>query len=294
MTGGVTIETDLKGLKLLGRGKVRDIYDLGEHLLIVATDRISAFDVIMQNGIPDKGKTLTQISKYWFEVMKDIVPNHLVSVNVRDFPQECRKYKDILEGRSMLVKKARPLPVECVVRGYLAGSAWEEYKQGGTVCSIKLPPGFLESSKLDEPIFTPSTKAEMGHHDENITIQEMKEIIGDKLADEVIGISLEIYKKGCMVAEEKGIIIADTKFEFGIYNDGLILIDELLTPDSSRFWPKNEYKPGRAQKSFDKQFLRDYLLSLNWDKSLPPPELPEDIIEKTREKYLEALKRLVV
>ena len=294
MTGGVTIETDLKGLKLLGRGKVRDIYDLGEHLLIVATDRISAFDVIMQNGIPDKGKTLTQISKYWFEVMKGIVPNHLVSVNVRDFPQECRKYKDILEGRSMLVKKARPLPVECVVRGYLAGSAWEEYKQGGTVCSIKLPPGFLESSKLDEPIFTPSTKAEMGHHDENITIQEMKEIIGDKLADEVIGISLEIYKKGCMVAEEKGIIIADTKFEFGIYNDGLILIDELLTPDSSRFWPKNEYKPGRAQKSFDKQFLRDYLLSLNWDKSLPPPELPEDIIEKTREKYLEALKRLVV
>ena len=294
MTGGVTIETDLKGLKLLGRGKVRDIYDLGEHLLIVATDRISAFDVIMQNGIPDKGKTLTQISKYWFEVMKDIVPNHLVSVNVRDFPQECRKYKDILEGRSMLVKKARPLPVECVVRGYLAGSAWEEYKQGGTVCSIKLPPGFLESSKLDEPIFTPSTKAEMGHHDENITIQEMKEIIGDKLADEVIGISLEIYKKGCMVAEEKGIIIADTKFEFGIYNDGLMLIDELLTPDSSRFWPKNEYKPGRAQKSFDKQFLRDYLLSLNWDKSLPPPELPEDIIEKTREKYLEALKRLVV
>ena len=262
--------------------------------MIVATDRISAFDVIMQNGIPDKGKTLTQISKYWFEVMKDIVPNHLVSVNVRDFPQECRKYKDILEGRSMLVKKARPLPVECVVRGYLAGSAWEEYKQGGTVCSIKLPPGFLESSKLDEPIFTPSTKAEMGHHDENITIQEMKEIIGDKLADEVIGISLEIYKKGCMVAEEKGIIIADTKFEFGIYNDGLILIDELLTPDSSRFWPKNEYKPGRAQKSFDKQFLRDYLLSLNWDKSLPPPELPEDIIEKTREKYLEALKRLVV
>jgi len=294
MTGGVTIETDLKGLKLLGRGKVRDIYDLGEHLLIVATDRISAFDVIMQNGIPDKGKTLTQISKYWFEVMKDIVPNHLVSVNVRDFPQECRKYKDILEGRSMLVKKARPLPVECVVRGYLAGSAWEEYKQGGTVCSIKLPPGFLESSKLDEPIFTPSTKAEMGHHDENITIQEMKEIIGDKLADEVIGISLEIYKKGCMVAEEKGIIIADTKFEFGIYNDGLMLIDELLTPDSSRFWPKDEYKPGRAQKSFDKQFLRDYLLSLNWDKSLPPPELPEDIIEKTREKYLEALKRLVV
>ena len=294
MTGGVIVKTNLKGLKLLGRGKVRDIYDLGEHLLIVATDRISAFDVIMQNGIPDKGKTLTQISKYWFEVMKDIVPNHLVSVNVRDFPQECRKYKDILEGRSMLVKKARPLPVECVVRGYLAGSAWEEYKQGGTVCSIKLPPGFLESSKLDEPIFTPSTKAEMGHHDENITIQEMKEIIGDKLADEVIGISLEIYKKGCMVAEEKGIIIADTKFEFGIYNDGLILIDELLTPDSSRFWPKNEYKPGRAQKSFDKQFLRDYLLSLNWDKSLPPPELPEDIIEKTREKYLEALKRLVV
>ena len=294
MTKEVTVETDLRGLKLLGRGKVRDIYDLGEHLLIVATDRISAFDVIMQNGIPDKGKTLTQISKYWFEVMEDIVPNHLVSVSVRDFPQECHKYKDIMEGRSMLVKKAKPLPVECVVRGYLAGSAWEEYRQGGTVCGIKLPHGLLESSKLDEPIFTPSTKAEKGHHDENITVQEMKEIIGDKLADEVTGRSLEIYKKGCVVAEKKGIIIADTKFEFGIYNDGLILIDELLTPDSSRFWPKDEYEPGRAQKSFDKQFLRDYLLSVNWDKTPPPPELPEDIIEKTREKYLVALKRLVV
>lgn len=290
----VTVETNLKGLKLLGRGKVRDIYDLGEHLLIVATDRISAFDVIMQNGIPDKGKTLTQISEYWFEVMKDIAPNHLLSANVRDFPKECGQYKDILEGRSMLVKNAKPLPVECVVRGYLAGSAWEEYQQRGTVCGIQLPHGLLESSKLNKPIFTPSTKAEKGHHDENITIQEMKEIIGDKLADEVTRISLEIYKKGCMVAEEKGIIIADTKFEFGIYNDGLMLIDELLTPDSSRFWPKDEYEPGKAQKSFDKQFLRDYLLSLNWDKTPPPPELPEDIIEKTREKYLEALKRLVV
>ncbi|MFA4911355.1 MAG: phosphoribosylaminoimidazolesuccinocarboxamide synthase [Desulfobacteria bacterium] len=293
MAEGVIVETDLKGLKLLGRGKVRDIYDLGEHLLIVATDRISAFDVIMQNGIPDKGKTLTQISKYWFEVMKGIAPNHLVSVNVRDFPQECHKYKDILEGRSMLVKKATPLPVECVVRGYLAGSAWEEYQQGGTVCGIKLPHGLLESSKLDEPIFTPSTKAEKGHHDENITVQEMKKIIGNKLADEVTRISLEIYKKGCIVAEEKGIIIADTKFEFGIYNDGLMLIDELLTPDSSRFWPKDEYEPGKAQKSFDKQFLRDYLLSINWDKTPPPPELPEDITENTRERYLEALKRLV-
>ncbi|MEW6616322.1 MAG: phosphoribosylaminoimidazolesuccinocarboxamide synthase [Thermodesulfobacteriota bacterium] len=294
MTKEVTVETNLKGLKLLGRGKVRDIYDMGEHLLIVATDRVSAFDVIMQNGIPDKGKTLTRISKYWFEVMNDIVPNHLVSANVRDFPQECQEYKDILEGRSMLVKKARPLPVECVVRGYLAGSAWEEYQQGNTVCGIQLPRGLLESSRLNEPIFTPSTKAEKGHHDENITIQEIKKIIGDRLADEVTRISLEIYKKGSMVAEDKGIIIADTKFEFGIFNGVLMLIDELLTPDSSRFWPKDEYKPGRAQKSFDKQFLRDYLLSINWDKSPPPPELPEDIIEKTREKYLEALKRLVV
>jgi phosphoribosylaminoimidazole-succinocarboxamide synthase len=248
----------------------------------------------MQNGIPDKGKTLTQISKYWFEVMKDVVPSHLLFTNVRDFPQECGQYKDILEGRSMLVKKAKPLPVECVVRGYLAGSAWKEYQQGGTVCGIQLPHGLLESSKLNEPIFTPSTKAEKGHHDKNITIQEMKEIIGDKLADEVTRISLEIYKKGCIVAEEKGIIIADTKFEFGINNDGLMLIDELLTPDSSRFWPKNEYKPGRAQKSFDKQFLRDYLLSINWDKTPPPPELPEGIIEKTREKYLEALEILVI
>ncbi|MFH2013057.1 MAG: phosphoribosylaminoimidazolesuccinocarboxamide synthase [Pseudomonadota bacterium] len=293
MVTDLIVETNLKGLKLLGRGKVRDIYDLGEHLLIVATDRISAFDVIMLNGIPDKGKTLARISTYWFEVMKDIVPNHLVSVSVRDFPQECQQHKDILEGRSMLVKKAKPLPIECVVRGYLAGSAWEEYQKGGTVCGIELPERLMESSKLDEPIFTPSTKAEKGQHDENITIQEMKKIIGDKLADEVSNLSLEIYKKGRMVAEEKGIIIADTKFEFGILNDGIILIDEVLTPDSSRFWPKNDYKPGKSQKSFDKQFLRDYLISLNWDKTPPPPELPEDIIEKTREKYLEAYKRLV-
>ncbi|MFH1626038.1 MAG: phosphoribosylaminoimidazolesuccinocarboxamide synthase [Pseudomonadota bacterium] len=292
MTEKVVVETNLKGLKLLGRGKVRDIYDLGEHLLIVTTDRISAFDVVMRDGIPDKGRILTQISKYWFEVMKNIVPNHLVSADVEDFPQDCRLYSSVLEGRSMLVKKARPLPVECVVRGYLAGSGWKEYQEGGTVCGIKLPEKLVESSKLNEPLFTPSTKAKEGQHDENITLQRMKGIIGHDLADEIVKLSMEIYKHGTSVTEQKGIIVADTKFEFGIHNDDLMLIDELLTPDSSRFWPKNEYEPGKTQKSFDKQFLRDYLLSLNWDKTPPPPELPEDIIEKTRGRYLEALTRL--
>ncbi len=292
MRNGVVFETDLKGLKLLGRGKVRDIYDLDKHLLIVATDRISAYDVIMKNGIPNKGRILTQISKFWFEVMHDLVPNHLVSTEVKDLPKECHKYADILEGRCMLVKKTDPLPVECVVRGYLAGSAWEEYRNGGAVCGITLPEGLLDSSKLEELIFTPATKAEEGFHDENITVLRMKETIGDSLADEVIRISTEIYKKGREIADNRGIIIADTKFEFGILNDELILIDELLTPDSSRFWPKDEYRPGKSQMSFDKQFLRDYLLSINWDKTPPPPELPEEIIEKTKEKYVEAIERI--
>jgi len=292
MSTGIIVETDLGGLKLLGRGKVRDIYNLGENILIVATDRISAFDVIMKNGIPDKGRILTKISEYWFNIMDDILPNHLISTDINDLPQECQGYGDILEGRIMLVKKATPLPVECIVRGYLAGSGWKEYQQKGSVCGIELPRGLLESSKLDKPAFTPSTKAEKGSHDENITLQKMKEIIGDRLADEVTKISLEIYERGRRIAEEKGIIIADTKFEFGIHNNKIMLIDELFTPDSSRFWPKDDYTPGKAQKSFDKQFVRDYLLSTGWDQTLPPPELPEEIVEKTREKYLEALKIL--
>lgn len=292
MSERIVVETNLRGLKLLGRGKVRDIYDLGDSLLIVTTDRISAFDVVMQNGIPDKGRILTQISKYWFELMGDIIPNHLISTEVKDLPQEYRAYSSILEGRSMLVKKTTPLPVEFVVRGYLAGSAWKEYQQGDSVCGTKLPRGLLESSKLEKPIFTPATKADKGSHDENITIEQMKGIIGSKLADEAIRVSMEIYEKGSRIAEERGIIIADTKFEFGIYNSKLMLIDELLTPDSSRFWPKDKYRPGKTQKSFDKQFLRDYLVSINWDQTPPPPKLPEEIIEKTRERYLEASKRL--
>ena len=292
MSTDVVVETHLKDLKLLGRGKVRDIYDLNDHLLIVATDRISAFDVVMDSGVPGKGKVLTQISKYWFEIMGNIIPNHLVSTEVADFPEECRKYGEILEGRSMLVRKAVPLAVECIVRGYLTGSGWKEYLREGAVCGIPLPEDLLESCKLSEPIFTPSTKAQEGEHDENISFQRMKTIIGEELAEDVAKISKEIYEKGSRIAEEKGIIIADTKFEFGLCNGSLVLIDELLTPDSSRFWPKNEYAPGRSQKSFDKQFLRDYLESTNWDKTPPPPTLPEEIVEKTGEKYMEALNRL--
>ncbi len=292
MPENVVLETNFKGPKLLGRGKVRDIYTLGNTLVIVATDRISAFDVVMGDGIPGKGRILTQISKYWFEVMGGIITNHLVSTDVRDLPQEYHEYDSILEGRSMLVKKATPLSVECIVRGYLAGSAWKEYHQRGAVCGMSLPGGLVESSRLTNPVFTPSTKAMDGFHDENITIERMKEIIGDKLADDVIRISMEIYATGSRIAEEKGIIIADTKFEFGVCNDKLMLIDELLTPDSSRFWPMDEYQPGKAQKSFDKQFLRDYLISVDWDQTPPPPKLPKEIIEKTKEKYLEASRRL--
>ncbi|MDY7033101.1 MAG: phosphoribosylaminoimidazolesuccinocarboxamide synthase [Thermodesulfobacteriota bacterium] len=292
MSTDVVVETHLNDLKLVGRGKVRDIYDLNDHLLIVATDRISAFDVIMDSGVPGKGKVLTQISKYWFEIMGNIIPNHLVSTEVADFPEECRKYGEILEGRSMLVRKAVPLAVECIVRGYLTGSGWKEYLREGAVCGIPLPEDLLESCKLSEPIFTPSTKAREGEHDENISFQRMKTIIGEELAEDVAKISKEIYEKGSRIAEEKGIIIADTKFEFGLCNGSLVLIDELLTPDSSRFWPKDEYEPGRSQKSFDKQFLRDYLESTNWDKTPPPPKLPEEIVEKTGDKYMEALNRL--
>jgi len=293
MASKVISMTELKTLTLRGRGKVRDIYDLGDRLLIVATDRISAFDVVMPNPIPDKGKILTQLSKFWFDMTKEIVPNHIISTEVKDFPEECRPYHELLRDRSMLVTKTEVLPVECVVRGYLSGSGWEEYRNSGEVCGVKLPQGLVESSKLAEPIFTPATKAEIGLHDENITFEKVEKIVGKDLARRLKTLSLSIYKKARDFAEGKGILIADTKMEFGIKDGKLLLIDELLTPDSSRFWPKGDYRPGVPQKSFDKQFLRDYLLSLRWDKNPPAPPLPEEIIQKTREKYLEAYERLV-
>jgi phosphoribosylaminoimidazole-succinocarboxamide synthase len=278
---------------LKGRGKVRDIYDLVDRLLIVATDRISAFDVVMPNPIPDKGRILTQLSGFWFNLTKGIVPNHILSIKVEDYPKECQPYQEMLKDRSMLVVKTDVLPVECVVRGYLSGSGWEEYRTTGEVCGIKLPKGLSESSKLEEPIFTPATKAEMGFHDENIPFEKMEKIVGKVHAKKLRSLSLAVYKKARDFAEERGIIIADTKMEFGLKNKELLLIDELLTPDSSRFWPKDGYQPGGSQKSFDKQFLRDYLLSLKWDKNPPAPQLPEEIVRKTREKYLEAYERLV-
>ena len=293
MSSHVVSMTEFKSLTLKGRGKVRDIYDLGDRLVIVATDRISAFDVVMPNPIPDKGRILTQLSKFWFGLTKEIVPNHVISTEVKDYPKDCQPYQEMLRDRSMLVTKTEVLPVECVVRGYLSGSGWEEYKKAGEVCGIQLPNGLVESSKLDEPIFTPATKAEMGLHDENISFEKMEKIVGKELAHRLKTLSIAIYKKARDVAEKKGIIIADTKMEFGIKDGKLILIDELLTPDSSRFWPKDGYQPGGPQKSFDKQFLRDYLLSLRWDKNPPAPQLPEEIIQKTREKYLEAYERLV-
>ena len=284
--------THLPGLKLLGRGKVRDIYDLGEHLLIVATDRISAFDVIMPQGIPQKGRVLTQISTYWFQQMPDIVPHHLVATEVGDFPADCHAYREQLQGRSMLVRKTKPLPVECVVRGYLAGSGWTEYQQSGSICGVRLPGGLTESSKLPQPIFTPATKADVGEHDENIPFSGVSQVIGLERAERVRDFSIAIYRRASTMAEERGIIIADTKMEFGMLNDGLILIDELLTPDSSRFWPAASYKPGGSQPSFDKQYLRDYLLSINWNKQPPAPDLPNEVIRTTSEKYLEALERV--
>lgn len=293
MSSHVISTTEFKTLTLKGRGKVRDIYDLGDRLLIVATDRMSAFDVVMPNPIPDKGKILTQLSKFWFDLTKEIVPNHVISTEVKDYPKACEPYQEMLKGRSMLVMKTEVLPVECVIRGYLSGSGWEEYRKTGEVCGIRLPKGLLESSKLEEPIFTPATKAEMGLHDENINFERVEKIVGKDLADRLKILSLAIYKKARDVAEKKGIIIADTKMEFGVKDKNLILIDELLTPDSSRFWPKDGYQPGGPQKSFDKQFLRDYLLSIRWDKSPPAPQLPEEIVRKTREKYLEAYERLV-
>jgi phosphoribosylaminoimidazole-succinocarboxamide synthase len=285
-------QTDFENLNLIKRGKVRDIYDLGENLLMVATDRISAFDVVMPDPIPDKGVILTQISLYWFEIMKPIIDNHVISADVNDYPPICMPYAETLRGRSMLVKKTEPLPIECVVRGYLSGSGWKSYQESLTVCGIPLPQGLRESDKLPEPIFTPSTKEELGAHDVNIDFDEAATRIGSDLASNVKELSLAIYKKGAEIADEKQIIIADTKFEFGCIGDELILIDEILTPDSSRFWPKDTYQPGGSQQSFDKQYVRDHLISINWNKHPPGPSLPEDIIRNTRKKYLEALSQL--
>ena len=289
----VITETKFGGLSLINRGKVRDIYDFGNALLIVATDRLSAYDVVMGEGIPFKGKVLTQISEFWFEQMVDIVPNHLISTIVYDFPSSCKPYWRDLEERSMYVRKTKPLPIECVVRGYISGSGWKEYKERRSVCGIRLPEGLVESDKLPEPIFTPATKEEVGKHDENITFERAADMVGKELAERVREITIAIYKRAAVTAERKGIIIADTKLEFGIDEKGdLILIDELLTPDSSRFWPMDKYKPGKGQESFDKQYVRDYLDSVSFNRKPPPPKLPEDVIFKTSALYLEALKRL--
>jgi len=287
-------ETGFETLKLFNRGKVRDIYDLDENLLIVATDRVSAFDVILPDGIPFKGKVLNQISIFWFDVMKSIIPNHLVAHNVDEFPESCKPYADTLKDRSILVKKADPLPVECVVRGYISGSMWKEYTEKSSnanvlnVCGVDLPAGLKESDKLSSIVFTPATKAELGDHDENISFEKSKEILGVEVACKVRDVSIKIYETAVNLAKKRGIIIADTKFEFGFYKGEIILIDEICSPDSSRFWPADSYKPGGAQASYDKQFVRDYLLTQDWNKTAPAPALPDDIINQTSEKYLQA------
>ena len=286
----VVAKTDLP-LKAFKKGKVRDVYETNDELLLIVTDRISAFDYVLPESIPNKGICLTQISKFWFDHFKDTVPSHMISDNVVDFSEELQEYRDVLVGRSMLVKKAEVFPVECIVRGYISGSAWKSYQNDGTVCGIKLPGGMKESGKFDEPLFTPSTKAESGH-DINISFEKMKEIIGNESAEKIKELSLKIYKEGAAYALEKGIIIADTKFEFGKIGDQIILVDEMLTPDSSRFWPADLYEPGKSQPSFDKQYVRDYLTSTGWDKNSDPPGLPDDIIAETQKKYQEAYERI--
>lgn len=287
----VVLKVEIPEIGIPRRGKVRDIYDLGDKLLLIATDRISAFDVVLPDGIPGKGKVLTGISLFWFKEMEGIVKNHIITADVDQYPGEIKKYRDMLEGRSMLVKKAKPFPVECIVRGYLSGSGWKEYREKGEVCGIKLPEGLLESSRLERPIFTPSTKAEEGH-DINISFEDMTGIVGKEMAEKLRDLSLSIYLRARDIAERKGIIIADTKFEFGLLNGEIILIDELLTPDSSRFWSMRDYRVGQGQDSYDKQIVRDYLLTLNWDKRPPGPHLPEDIIRKTSERYREIMEIL--
>lgn len=291
MKSNVLLKTDFNDLKLFRRGKVRDVYDLGDKLLIVSTDRISCFDVVLPNGIPDKGRVLTSISIFWFDLIKDILPHHLITVDVDKYPDELKKYRDDLVGRSMLVLKSKPLPVECIVRGYISGSGWKEYKEKQSICGISLPAGLKESDKLPEIIFTPSTKADVGH-DQNVNQRYIENIVGVDIADRLKKVSIEVYKRASEYALKKGIIIADTKFEFGMHNDKMIIIDEVLTPDSSRFWPLDGYRPGFAQSSFDKQFVRDYLETLDWDKTPPAPRLPEEIIRKTTEKYRDAYHKL--
>lgn len=291
MTNQTICQTSLPNRQPTARGKVRDIYDLGNQLLIAATDRLSAFDWVNPVGIPDKGKLLTQLSLFWFEQTKDIVKNHLISVNVSDFPEDFQAAADQFEGRSMLVHKCKMFPVEFVIRGYLAGSGWKEYKQSGTVCGIQLPKGLLESSKLDEPIFTPATKATDGH-DMNIPASEAAKIIGQDWLDKAVTAAKNVYLRAREIAESKGIILCDTKFEFGVLDGELVLADEVLTPDSSRFWPADQYKPGAAPPSYDKQYVRDWLETTGWDKNSPPPPLPDEVVAKTREKYVEAYRRL--
>ena len=289
------ITTDFSDLQIVHRGKVRDMYQIPGHddkLLMVATDRISAYDVVMNEPIPGKGKILTQLSLFWFELLGDVVENHLISANVKDYPAICQQYASQLQGRSMLVHKTRPLPIECIVRGYISGSFWSAYRQSSTICGFVLPEGMLESQKFPEPLFTPSTKAELGTHDENISIETMAGIVGKERAREIAGISINLYRRAADYARGKGIIIADTKFELGLKDEKLILIDEVLTPDSSRFWPLDQYQPGKGQPSFDKQFLRDYLSGLDWDKTPPAPSLPAEIIDKTRKRYTEAVTRI--
>jgi phosphoribosylaminoimidazole-succinocarboxamide synthase len=281
------LETAFDDLKLHRRGKVRDVYEIDDKLLIVATDRISAFDYVLGSGIPDKGKVLTQLSGFWFERMGDLVPHHMISMDAAEFPEPARCHADVLAGRTMLVRRTEPVPIECVARGYLSGSGWKEYQKTGSVCGIKLPKGLRESDKLSEPIFTPATKAESGH-DENISEEEAGRLVGADLIARLKALTLEIYSRGADHAESRGIIVADTKFEFGIAGGEVVLIDEVLTPDSSRFWPRVQYEAGHGQPSFDKQYVRDYLEAIKWNKQPPVPTLPDDVVRRTREKYIEA------
>jgi len=287
------IKTEFKNLELVHRGKVRDLYQVEDKLLMVATDRISAFDVVMDDPIPNKGKVLTKLSLFWFDFLGDILPNHLITADVAQYPSACQPYLEELSGRSMLVQKAEPLPIECIVRGYLSCSFWKAYQKDTNVCGFMLPTGMIESDKFDKPLFTPSTKADLGEHDENISIAKMEELVGKEEAAKIIDVSMKLYQKAADYALSRGIIIADTKFELGWFEGELILIDEVLTPDSSRFWPLDKYTPGTGQPSFDKQFLRDYLATLDWDKKVPAPALPEEILVKTGARYEEAVDKII-
>jgi len=290
MSGEIVVNTELP-LEVLNKGKVRDIYEIDNKLLLVVTDRISAFDYVLPNAIPSKGACLTQLSRFWFDFTKDIVPNHMISIHIDEFPEELHRYRSQLEHRSMLVHKTKVIPIECIVRGYISGSAWKSYQKDGTVCGIKMPDGLVESQQFDEPLFTPSTKAETGH-DINISYQKMVELVGKDVSEKLRDYSLKLYTTAAQYALQRGIIIADTKFEFGLYQDEIILIDEALTPDSSRFWPVDEYEPGKSQPSFDKQFVRDYLSTTGWDKNSSPPTLPDHVILETEKKYQEAYEKI--